>query len=244
MKIFAKSDVGKLRNLNEDSYYIPEENLGIDIFVLSDGMGGHNAGEVASALATSAAKSYIVNNYEFTFNEKEDIQKLINGAVEYANMIVYEKSKEDEKYKKMGATLEVVLIIQDKIYIAHAGDSRIYRLRKDIFRKLTKDHSYIEKLVDEGKISKEEAKNHPDKNMITKAIGNGMIVEADIIYKKFVKGDTLLICSDGLTNMVEEDRIKEILLNTPDDVNIAQKLVDEANNNGGIDNITVIVIKK
>ena len=92
---------------------------------------------------TAAAKSYILNNYEITFNNKEDIQKLVNGAIEYANMIVYEKSKEDEKYKYMGATLEILLIINDDIYIGHAGDSRIYRLRKDVLKKLTKDHSYI-----------------------------------------------------------------------------------------------------
>ena len=190
---------------------------------------------------TAAAKSYILNNYEITFNNKEDIQKLVNGAIEYANMIVYEKSKEDERYKYMGATLEILLIINDDIYIGHAGDSRIYRLRKDVLKKLTKDHSYIENLIEDGKITREEAVKHPDKNMVTKGIGNSKLVEPDVIHKKFKDGDTILMCTDGLTNMVSEERIKEILKEGGD---ISKKLTDEANKNGGMDNITVVVIKK
>ena len=190
---------------------------------------------------TAAAKSYILNNYEITFNNKEDIQKLVNGAIEYANMIVYEKSKEDERYKYMGATLEILLIINDDIYIGHAGDSRIYRLRKDVLKKLTKDHSYIENLIEDGKITREEAVKHPDKNMVTKGIGNSKLVEPDVIHKKFKDGDTILMCTDGLTNMVSEERIKEILKEEGD---VSKKLTDEANKNGGMDNITVVVIRK
>lgn len=190
---------------------------------------------------TAAAKSYILNNYEITFNNKEDIQKLVNGAIEYANMIVYEKSKEDEKYKYMGATLEILLIINDDIYIGHAGDSRIYRLRKGVLKKITKDHSYIENLIEDGKITREEALKHPDKNMVTKGIGNSKLVEPDVIHKKFKDGDTILMCTDGLTNMVSEERIQEILQEEGD---VSKKLTDEANKNGGMDNITVVVIKK
>ena len=190
---------------------------------------------------TAAAKSYILNNYEITFNNKEDIQKLVNGAIEYANMIVYEKSKEDERYKYMGATLEILLIINDDIYIGHAGDSRIYRLRKDVLKKLTKDHSYIENLIEDGKITREEAVKHPDKNMVTKGIGNSKLVEPDVIHRKFRDGDIILMCTDGLTNMVSEERIKEILKEEGD---VSKKLTDEANKNGGMDNITVVVIKK
>ena len=149
-------------------------------------------------------------------------------------MIVYEKSKEDERYKYMGATLEILLIINDDIYIGHAGDSRIYRLRRDVLKKLTKDHSYIENLI-------EEAVKHPDKNMVTKGIGNSKLVEPDVIHKKFKDGDTILMCTDGLTNMVSEERIKEILKEEGD---VSKKLTDEANKNGGMDNITVVVIRK
>lgn len=194
-----------------------------------------------AGFGTAAAKSYILNNYEITFNNKEDIQKLVNGAIEYANMIVYEKSKEDEKYKYMGATLEILLIINDDIYIGHAGDSRIYRLRKGVLKKITKDHSYIENLIEDGKITREEALKHPDKNMVTKGIGNSKLVEPDVIHKKFKDGDTILMCTDGLTNMVSEERIQEILQEEGD---VSKKLTDEANKNGGMDNITVVVIKK
>ncbi len=194
-----------------------------------------------AGFGTAAAKSYILNNYEITFNNKEDIQKLVNGAIEYANMIVYEKSKEDEKYKYMGATLEILLIINDDIYIGHAGDSRIYRLRKGVLKKITKDHSYIENLIEDGKITREEALKHPDKNMVTKGIGNSKLVEPDVIHKKFKDGDTILMCTDGLTNMVSEERIQEILQEEGD---VSKKLTDEANKNGGMDNITVVVIRK
>lgn len=242
MEVFASTDIGKVRDINEDSYYIADKELGIELFVLADGMGGYNGGEVASSFAVAAAKSYIVNNYEITFNNKEDIKKLVNGAIEYANMIVYEKSKENEELMQMGSTLELVLLLKDDMYIGHAGDSRIYRFRKNIFRKLTKDHNYVESLIADGKITREEGKTHPKKNMVTKAIGSGKLVEPDVLRKKFLKGDTLLICSDGLTNMVDEQRIKEIL--NVENIDYAKELVKEANKNGGYDNITVIVIKK
>lgn len=156
-------------------------------------------------------------------------------------MVIFEKSRMEENLKYMGCTMEIVLLINDKLYMAHAGDSRIYRLRNGILRKLSKDHSYIEKLIKEGKITKEEAKTHPDKNMVTKALGTMRLVEPDLIYKKFLKGDTLLICSDGLTNMVSEEEIKEVLQTSQ---NPEKDLIKLANNYGGSDNITVIVVKK
>lgn len=241
MEVYAKSDLGKVRDKNEDAYYIPNDDVGINVYILSDGMGGYSGGEIASSLGVAAAKSYIINNYEVTFDQKEDILKLVNGAVEYANMVIFEKSRMEENLKYMGCTMEIVLLINDKLYMAHAGDSRIYRLRNGILRKLSKDHSYIEKLIKEGKITKEEAKTHPDKNMVTKALGTMRLVEPDLIYKKFLKGDTLLICSDGLTNMVSEEEIKEVLQTSQ---NPEKDLIKLANNYGGSDNITVIVVKK
>lgn len=202
---------------------------------------GYKGGEVASRLATESAKKYIQNNFSNISKEKEEILKLIKDAVEYANMVVYEKSKEDEELEGMGTTLEVCLIYNNKAYIGHVGDSRVYRIRKEVIRKLTKDHSYVQQLIEDKKITREEAKNHPKKNMITKALGCTPYVEPDLRARNFEKGDIFIICSDGLSNMLDEKRIYEII--KEDLENAAERLVNAANQAGGYDNITVIIIK-
>ena len=201
---------------------------------------GYKGGEIASKLATESVKKYIQSNFESIIKEKEEILKLISNAVEYANMVVYEKSKETEELEGMGTTLEVCLIYNNKAYIGHVGDSRVYRIRKEIIRKLTKDHSYVQQLIEDKKITREEAKTHPKKNMITRALGCTPYVEVDIRARNFEKGDIFIICSDGLSNMVEEKRIYEII--SEDIENAVDKLINEANQAGGYDNITVIII--
>ena len=156
-------------------------------------------------------------------------------------MVVYEKSKENKEYEGMGTTLEVCLIYNSRAYIAHIGDSRIFRIRKGLIRQLTQDHSYVQTLVKEGTITKEEAKHHPKKNMLTKALGCNAFVEPDVAVKGFLKEDILLISSDGLTNMVKQDDIFQIA--TGNIEKAPQRLVDLANENGGMDNITVVIIK-
>ena len=238
--IFAKTDIGKVREQNQDYFYISEETEEPKIYILADGMGGYKGGEVASKLATESVKKYIQNNFAEIAKEKEEILKLIKDAVEYANMVVYEKSKEVTELEGMGTTLEVCIIYNNKAYIGHVGDSRIYRIRKDVIRKLTKDHSYVQKLVEDKKITREEAKTHPKKNMLMKALGCTPYVEPDIRARNFEKGDIFIMCSDGLTNMVEESRIYSLVRQ---DINsAADKLINEANMAGGIDNITVIII--
>ena len=240
MKIFAKSDVGKAREMNQDYYYISTPEDEIKLFILADGMGGYNGGEVASNLATQSAKSYILNNFNKIEHNKETILKLVKNAVEYANMVVYEKSKKEKELTGMGTTIEVCLIYNNKVYIGHVGDSRVYRLRKEFFRKLTKDHSYVEQLVEDGTISKEEAYNHPKKNMLTKALGCTAFVEPDCLIKGFLKGDILLMSSDGLTNMLKDEEIYNIIKENPE--NAVDKLIEKANLQGGYDNITVVII--
>ncbi len=240
MKAFAKSDIGKARDTNQDYYYIAEEENSLKIYILADGMGGYNGGDIASRLATATVKSYIESNFEKIPKEKEAILKLIENAMEYANMVVYEKSKEDENLQGMGTTLEVCVIYNNKVYIGHIGDSRIYRIRKEFIRKLTTDHSYVQKLVKDGTISKEEAEHHPKKNMLMKALGCTPYVEPDTMVKGFLKGDILLICSDGLTNMISQEKIYQIIIENQE--NAVQKLIEEANNQGGYDNITAIEI--
>ena len=156
-------------------------------------------------------------------------------------MIIYEKSKENIEFEGMGTTLEVCLIYNNRAYISHIGDSRIYRIRKNIIRQLTQDHSYVQTLVKQGTITKEEAKHHPKKNMLTKALGCNAFVEPDVMVRGFQKDDILIVCSDGLTNMIDSAEILNIV---QENFEIASKeLIKKANENGGMDNTTVIVIK-
>ena len=241
MKAFAKSDVGKAREINEDYYYISNEEDNIQVFILADGMGGYNGGEIASKLATITALKYIQNNFETIPKEKENILNLVKSAMEYANMVVYEKASKEKELEGMGTTLEVCLIYNNRAYIGHIGDSRIYRIRQEFIRKLTHDHSYVQKLVRDGTITKEEAEHHPKKNMLTKALGCTTFIEPDITIKGLQKDDVVLICSDGLTNMLEEKEIYEIVRQEGELA--AERLVQKANDNGGYDNITAIVIR-
>ena len=242
IKAYAKSDIGKAREINEDSFYITEDQFSkIQLFILADGMGGCNAGDIASKQAILSAKSYIETNFENTPKDKENITKLIKNSMEYANMVVHEKSLENKNLEGMGTTLEICLIYNNRAYIGHIGDSRIYRIRNDFMRKLTQDHSYVQKLVQEGTITKEEAEHHAKKNILMKALGCNAYVEPDVMVKGFQKGDILIICSDGLTNMVNTEDIFKIV---KENFELATKeLIDLANQNGGIDNITIITIK-
>lgn len=204
-------------------------------------MGGYNGGEIASNLATMSAKNYIEENFDKIKHTKDAIQKLLKNAINYSNKTVYEKSKDNKELEQMGTTLEICLIYNNKVYIAHIGDSRIYRIRKNIIRRITTDHSYVEKLVKDGKITREESYYHPKKNMLMKALGCTDEIEPDILVKEFLKDDILLMCTDGLTNMISEEEIYNIII---EDVTDAKnKLINLANDFGGYDNISVIIIK-
>lgn len=156
-------------------------------------------------------------------------------------MVIYEKSIQNKELEGMGTTLEICLIYNNRAYIGHIGDSRIYRIRKGLLRQLTIDHSYVQTLVKQGTITKDEAYMHPKKNVLTKALGCNSFAEPDVMVRGFQKDDILLMCSDGLTNMVPQEQILNI---TQNNFEIApQELIDLANQNGGIDNVTVVVIK-
>ena len=185
MRVFVKTDVGKAREINEDSYYVPQNDSDLQIFIVADGMGGYNGGEIASSLAIKTAKNYIETNFISTPKDRESMQELIKSSMQYANMVVYEKSKENKELDGMGTTLEVCLLYEGRLYLGHIGDSRIYRIRNHIIRKLTNDHSYVETLVKDGKITKEEAKTHPKKNMLMKALGCTEYIEPDVMVRGF-----------------------------------------------------------
>ena len=241
IKAYAKSDVGKVREINEDSFYISDSLDEVQLYMLADGMGGYKGGKIASKLAIQSAKNYIENNFKQIEKDKDSIIQLVGSSVEYANMIVYEKSKENKELEGMGTTLDICLIYNNRVFIGHVGDSRVYRIRKEFMRKLTQDHSYVQKLVKDGTITKEEAVHHPQKNMLMKALGCNAFVEPDVMVKGFLKDDILIMNSDGLTNLVSQD---DMFREAKKDIEQAPKeLVRLANEKGGYDNITVIVIK-
>ena len=241
MKGYAKTDIGKAREKNQDYYYIPSSQDDLQLFILADGMGGYNGGEVASNFAVKAAHNYILSNFEKSKENRDALLSLVKESMQYANKIVYEKAIQSEELKNMGTTLDICLIYENKAFISHIGDSRVYRIRKDFMRRLTKDHSYVQQLVDEGKITKEESVNHTKKNMLIKALGCTEYIEPDVTVKGFIKGDIMLMCTDGLTNMIPENEILKILKENLD--NPSKVLVDKANELGGLDNITTVIIK-
>ena len=242
MKVLTKTDIGKARSMNQDSFLVSENKYnGLNLYILADGMGGYKGGEIASKVAIQAVSKFITEKFDDISKDKQSILDLLEDAIAFANSAIYEESEEDEELQDMGTTLEVLMIYKNKIYIGHIGDSRIYRIRKNKMKKITTDHSYVEKLIQDGEITREEAYHHPKKNLLIKALGTDEVVEPDLIYTVLNKNDILVICSDGLTNMVREEKIFDIIKENADE-DVTDVLVDEANNAGGLDNITVIVI--
>ena len=245
MKSYGISDIGLSRKENQDKIYLFDDDKNIKYFIVADGMGGVNGGEIASTAAIETIKSYIDENIYNIEPEKEQIEDLIRQAIIKANKFIYQKSIREKEYKGMGTTVVLAIIYRNRVYIGHVGDSRIYRIRNNIIRQLTKDHSYVQALLDEGTITRKEALNHPQRNILLKVVGCEKDIEPDIIVKGFVKNDILLMCTDGLTNMIPSKEIYEIVLEGKDDLkNTCNKLVNIANENGGYDNISVILISK
>lgn len=240
---FGMSDTGKVRELNEDSFLI----FGFDgecsdgFALLADGMGGHNAGEVASKMAVEMIGAEL----EKSVSEKESEKIIYNilSSIDYANKKVFDDSCSDSKKAGMGSTLVVAYIQEDKLYVANIGDSRAYIRNGKTFKQITIDHSVVQELVLNGTITPEEALVHPDKNIITRALGTEKMVDADMFEYSLISGDTILLCSDGLYEMVRDDVICEILEKNEDIETAVSTLINLANENGGADNITVVVLK-
>lgn len=243
MVFYGQTDIGKRRQQNEDSYYIKDEG-NYKLFVVADGMGGYAGGEVASKLAIKIFTKFVESNLSLKKHyEREDIVEILKQGIINANTSVHEKAQNNENFKNMGTTIAIALIYNSKVYIAHVGDSRIYRVRKNIIRQLTKDHSYVEKLISEGTITRREADNHPKKNMLTRAIGAEETVESNIKVKGMLPGDIFVLCTDGLTNMVQDKEIfKTVCENEHNLKNACDQLINNANFAGGYDNSTVILI--
>lgn len=208
-----------------------------NLFIVADGMGGHKAGDYASREATKTIVESIKNS------EESSPIRLIRTAVELANKKLLEKARESEDYAGMGTTMVVATIIDGCLYVANVGDSRLYIINDEITQ-VTKDHSLVEEMVRMGGIDEETAKYHPKKNVITRAVGGAEEIEIDFFEIKLIPGDIILMCSDGLTNMLDDEEIKLIIEKQRDVIEKAEELVKEANANGGRDNITVTIIEQ
>jgi protein phosphatase len=245
----ALSDVGRKRKGNEDSLYVnPEQKL----FVVADGMGGHAAGEIASKVAVDAINEFVCltgGDEEITwpFGLDENISydgNRLKTAIRHANRRVLEATKEKSEYEGMATTVAAVLVDGDVANIGHVGDSRIYLLTPDEFTQLTSDHSWVNEQIQSGVISPDQARSHPLRNVVTRALGGRTDLAVDMQTRKMNEGELLLLCSDGLTTMVADDEIEAVLRAAQGDVEKGvQDLVGAANDHGGEDNITVVLVK-
>ncbi len=239
MKSYSVTDVGQKRRENQDYVYASEQPIGNlpNLFVVADGMGGHNAGDFASRCAVSVMVESVKRDMSF------NPIKIIRHAIETANEQVCVQADLDPQKSGMGTTLVAVTVVGHYAYVANVGDSRLYLSDSHDIVQITRDHSWIAEMVRRGEISREEARNHPDKNIITRAVGTGPSVRIDFFDVELEEETRILMCSDGLSNMVSDDTIQEILCSSDDIEKSAESLVALANENGGRDNISVIIIE-
>lgn len=235
--VFGDTNVGMRRKENEDNFLCSQKSNRC-ILAVSDGMGGHNAGAVASGVVISAIEDYAKKHDMF-----ENTVRMVKNAISYANEIVFLQACSHKERSGMGATVVLAVLSGRKGIIGNLGDSRAYVVSKESITQITDDHSYVNELLKNGIITEEEARNHPKKNEIMKAVGIGNDVYPDIFEVSFKGDEALLLCSDGLTNMVTDARICEIVNQYDSEKEIVEKLIEEANQNGGADNITVVIKK-
>jgi len=231
MEFKSFSSKGNVRKNNEDNYLLRKDPC--HVIVVADGMGGHRAGDVASQMAVDFIK-------EYEFNLEENILEEINSLIKMINKKIIKKGEDNPEYKGMGTTLSLALIYDNKIYIGHIGDSRIYLFREDELKKITTDDSLVNELIESGRLNPNEAFDHPQKHILTQALGIDKDINIETNEIKLKENDLLLFCTDGLTDMIREENIAEIISNHSDLNTITQKLGKKALENGGSDNITLI----
>lgn len=241
LEIYSVTDIGRKRQLNQDYVFSSAKPLGNmpNLFIVADGMGGHNAGDYASKCTTETIVSEIRNSFE------KNPTIIIKKAIQTANKKIRETAASDENLSGMGTTLVVATVIGKYLQVANVGDSRLYIIGKKGIRQITKDHSLVEEMIRLGGLAREDARRHPDKNIITRAIGAKDEVEPDFFTEELHAGDIVLMCSDGLTNMLEDREIEEIVRNEELEelIQKGDALINAANNHGGKDNIAVVLIK-
>lgn len=239
MQINSKTDIGKVRSTNQDAFFSCELSDGAVFAIVCDGMGGANAGNIASETAVKRITEYTVNSYRSKL-DSIGIEKLLKNAFLSANIEIYDMALKNPDLHGMGTTAVAVLLKKNTAIVAHIGDSRAYKIAEGITQ-ITTDHSVVQSLIEGGKLTPEEAKFHPRKNVITRAIGVEENISVDLDAVSLNEGEHLLLCTDGLTNFIDAEGIKEIFDKYKPE-KVPQKLIDIANKGGGSDNITVVLI--
>ena len=238
IRSYDMTDIGRTRMVNQDYVFSCQEPVGNlpNLFIVADGMGGHQAGDFAS--------SYSVKKFleSVSLSLQKHPHKIFQDAIRYANKELIEKSRANPELKGMGTTMVALSIAGDKAYVANVGDSRLYLLEEEKLTQITVDHSLVQEMIRIGELTKETARIHPDKNIITRAVGAGKDINVDLFEFSITENSTILMCSDGLSNMVEDDQISLLLKSAKTPEKIGKKLIETANKNGGKDNIAVIVI--
>ncbi len=239
LSVAARSDVGMIRSGNEDNYYA-DANAFRGLFIVADGMGGHAAGEVASEMAVQIVQRELSGVKDV---RADNVRLMVSRSLTRANTAIFERTLTEIDKQGMGTTVSALLLSHARYLIGQVGDSRVYLLRDGALRQLTKDHSYVQEQVDAGFLTPEQARYHPYSNVITRCVGAGENVEPDVYGGDVRVGDLFLVASDGLTGMVDDRRLQQLLLSrvTPD--RLVDALITEANARGGLDNITAIIVQ-
>lgn len=235
---YSVTDIGRKRKMNQDYVFATDSPIGglDNLYIVADGMGGHNAGEYASAFSVEELKDLVVELGQ------AEIEIILHRALQEVNRRLRTVAASDSRYYGMGTTIVIATVRGGILYVANVGDSRLY-LKKNRLRQITVDHSLVEEMVLAGTLDQKKARTHPDKNVITRAIGAEDTLEIDFFREKVSEGNIVLMCSDGLTNMVEDSEIEEILGSSSSLEDAGGQLLEKANENGGSDNISVLLVK-
>lgn len=240
MRTIGRTDIGRVRPTNQDAFVCGRISDTMTFAIVCDGMGGAKAGNIASSMAIKTITERLTQSYRDNIT-LQSMRNAIDSAVVAANALIFDASKDSEQLEGMGTTVVIAVEQNGKAVIGHVGDSRAYLIGNGEIQQITKDHSVVQEMVESGKLTQNEAKNHPRKHYITRAIGVEFDVECDFDEVDIPEGGGILLCTDGLTNMVENEQIQKILKSYSPDI-VADRLVSAANMAGGSDNITVALI--
>ncbi|GIP32955.1 Stp1/IreP family PP2C-type Ser/Thr phosphatase [Paenibacillus sp. J2TS4] len=241
MRMANRSDVGRIRMVNEDSAAVVPDCQGYSLAIVADGMGGHKAGDIASQMAIEKMQEYLVRSLR-PGASSEECGEWIKQAVYEANRSIFEAASRTVEYSGMGTTAIVTLADRNRLILGHIGDSRAYLLSNGQLRQLTEDHSLVNMLIKSGQITPEEAEQHPRRNILTRALGTDEEVDVDIIQAAWAEGDVVLVCTDGLSGAVPKEELRLVLNSEGDLDEKANQLVNKALEAGGDDNITVVLM--